>query len=136
VIMKRRREALRVGLVLFSFALVFNSLAQEVEHNYELGPQQTNCDSLKLEASDLEQAIEMIKSAKFRYQQSFKLTRRAGFKGGDFYSCDNHSGYLMIRYHDSAFWYKQVTLEFWKIMISSSDPEGYYLENKQKLEEL
>ena len=128
-----------IFLACFNLLMLFikiQTYGQEVEHNYKVGPQQTDCDSLRLDAIDQETSIELIKAAKFRYQQSFKLTRREGFKGGEYFSCDNQQGYLMIKYHDRIFWYKSVPLDFWKEMISSSDPEGYYLKGRQKLEEL
>lgn len=124
--------ALMFGTYLMSKVVV----AQEVEHNYKVGPQQTNCDSLELMAEETDVVIDLLKTTKFRFQESFNLTRRVGFKGGDFYSCNNQTGFLIIRYHDDQFLYKGVSMDFWNGLTNSSDPEGYYLKNKPKMEEL
>jgi len=122
-----------ISYILF-FYMVSPVFGQEVEHNYQVGPQATNCDSLDLELLNEIEAIKQIRSSKFRFQQSFKLTRRQGFKGGEYYSCDNDLGYLVLKYDDSEKLYVEVKKEFWEILITSSDPEGYYLNNKNKLE--
>ena len=115
-------------LVILSFALVPFTQAQEVEHNYTVGPQTTNCDSLDLSKVPAENQIASIRSATFRFDQSFKLTRRTGLKGGSFYSCDNKSGYLIIKYNEKEQLIADVKKEQWQEFISSRDPEGYYLE--------
>ena len=128
----------KTGLIFFSFFIVqlsffTNVFGQEVEHNYKVGPQFTTCDSLDFESVDSDEAIELIRETKFRFQQSFKLTRRQGFKGGEIYSCNNESGFLVVKLDDHEILYKNVELRFWNELISSSDPEGYYLKNKENL---
>jgi hypothetical protein len=114
----------------------FPAEAQEVEHNYLVGPQFTQCDSLEIEGMPLEEAIEKIRETKFRYQQNFILTRRHGFKGGEYYSCNNTEGYLIVLYHDNTVVYQNVKKEFWEKLISSTDPEGVYLSNRKSFDVL
>ena len=118
---------------LFLMLVIANCDAQDVEHNYKVGPQSTSCDSLILEALNPERAIEKIRDAKFRFQQSFKLTRRQGFKEGEFYSCDGEIGFLIIKYNESEFLYVEVKNEIWDKLKTSQDPEGYFLEIKDDL---
>lgn len=108
--------------------------AQEVEHNYTVGPQSTTCDSLRLQGSSASEMIDEIKASKFRFDQAFRLTRRQGFKAGAFYSCDNETGYLIIEYNDETLLYHNVDKQSWNNMIKSSDPEGYFLDIRKQLE--
>jgi hypothetical protein len=110
--------------------------AQEVEHNYQVGPQNATCDSLKIQKLNSEQAMEQIRGTKFRVQQSFKLPRREGFKGGEFYSCDGDTGFLIIKYSQSVFLFTDVDKEIWKNLKTSQDPEGYFLEIKEGLQNI
>jgi len=126
----------RVGSILIFIAqmtLITNLYSQEVEHNYKVGPQQTTCDSITLDSYHLEEAIEKLRSTKFRFQQNFKLTRKQGFKGGEYYSCDNKTGFLIIKQDDLQILYENVKRKVWDELISSSDPEGYYLKKRDKL---
>jgi hypothetical protein len=120
--------------VVFSWVMVNSSIcslfAQEVEHNYQVAPQAADCDSLTFEGQTLEMAIEAVRKAKFRFWQEFKLTRREGFKGGEFYSCDNKTGFLVIRYNTEELFYTDIDKASWEEMTGSGDPEGYYLQKK------
>ena len=122
-----------VGLVVI--IIVNISFGQDVEHNYKVGPQITTCDSLDVSDSSLEKTIQTIKSSKFRFQQSFKLTRRQGFKGGEYYSCDGESGFLVIKYNDEMLLFINVKKSIWDKLISSSDPEGYFLKERSSLQQ-
>ena len=120
-------------ICIFIFLVNNFSFAQEVEHNYLVAPQATDCDSLKLEDLSLDQTKKMIRGSKFRFDQSFLLTRKSGLQLAEFYSCDNESGYLIIKFDDQELLYQGVQKEIWNKFISSSDPEGFYLEIKEKL---
>lgn len=109
-----------------------NSAAQEIEHNYLVGPQYTDCDSLKIEHILKDEAIRTIKGSTFRYTQNFKLTRRQGLMAGAFYSCDNETGYLIIQYDKVEYLYFDMTRKDWELLKSSKDPEGFYLDQKVK----
>jgi len=123
--------------ILINFLLIIGAtsicVAQEIEHNYQIGPQYTSCDSLKVPNLNSAQAIEQIRVTKFRVQQSFKLTRRQGFKGGEFYSCDGNTGFLIIKFNESELLYTDVEKEIWKNLKTSQDPEGYFLKEKERL---
>ena len=125
----KRGQGRFLGLfVILYFGLIPFTRAQEVEHNYPVGPQTTNCDSLDLSKVASENHIVTIKSTTFRFDQTFKLTRRTGLKGGSFYSCDNKTGYLIIKYNEEEQLFADVEKEQWQELITSRDPEGYYLE--------
>ena len=128
-------KKLKYSLSLFLFLILSQefSFAQEVERNFLVGPQEVTCDSLNLEGASQQSGIEMIRAAKFRFQQSFKLTRKSGLQKGEFYSCGDLLGFLIIRFNDTDYLYQDVNKAFWDQLISSSDPEGVYIDAKEEL---
>lgn len=107
--------------------------AQEVEHNYLMAPQKTNCDSLRLVPGTGQDLVQKVRSTRFRYDQHFRLTRRQGLQAGEFYSCDNIHGFLVIKYDGKLSLYGDALKEKWDQMLHSSDPEGYFLSWKKHL---
>jgi hypothetical protein len=118
-------------MTFFSLVIISSSHAQEVEHNFLVGPQFTNCDSLKLNGLTIEKAIQCIHAADYRYQQEFKLTRRTGLKGGAFFSCNMEVGFLIINFDEEQFLFTEVSKSDWEAFIATSDPEGYFLEKNE-----
>lgn len=116
---------------MFSLVISNQAFAQEVEHNYLVGPQFTNCDSLEVNELSPEKKIDAIRTSKFRFDQSFNLTRRQGLQGGEYYSCDNQVGFLVITYNGEEFLYEGVEKATWNNLISSSDPESEFLRIKK-----
>jgi len=121
-------------LFVLSFFYLNITFAQEVEHNYLVGPQVTNCDSLDITGLSLHESIEKIRASKFRFDQSFKLTRKQGLQSGEYYSCDNERGYLVITFDGIESLYVNIEKDTWNDLISSSDPEGLYFKMKKKHE--
>ena len=109
----------------FFLFIVFAGFAQEVEHNYLVGPQSTSCDSLDTAGLNISQSIKLIRGSKFRFDQHFKLTRKQGLQGGEFYSCDNEAGFLIVKYNQDEYLFLGVKKSIWNQFISSNDPEGY-----------
>ncbi|MCG8307854.1 MAG: hypothetical protein MI975_10730 [Cytophagales bacterium] len=107
--------------------------AQDVEHNYSVGPGVVTCDSLKLDGSSTEKPIDQVRSAKFRFKQEFKLTRKQGLQMGQFYSCDHSTGYLIIKYNGKQTLYSDVGKKFWDELITSGDPENFFTGAKDLL---
>ena len=122
-----------VWYIIFSSWIYCGSKAQEVEHNYLVGPQSTNCDSLDIIGFSLSESIALIRASTYRFDQSFRLTRKQGLQLGEYYSCDNEVGFLIIKYDGKESLYHKVDKRIWDELISTSDPEGYYLNIKQQL---
>lgn len=118
------------------FALTILSLqivqAQEVEHNYLVGPGKTTCDSLMTDDLTIEGIIKVIRTTQFRFNQEFKLTRKQGLQKGEYYSCDNKSGFLIVKYDNEYFLFTEVQKNIWNELISSADPEQFFLETKDR----
>ncbi len=123
------------SILIISLFNCFCSFGQEVEHNYIVGPQNTNCDSLNLSDISRSESIELIRGSKFRFNQSFRLRRKYGLQLGAYYSCDTKYGFLIIKYDGGEFLFHNVDKHIWEEFISSSDPEGYYLKIKSELQD-
>ncbi len=122
-------------LVFISGFIIINiSIAQEIEHNYLVGPQVTDCDSLTIHGLSMPESISKIRTAKFRFDQSFRLTRKQGLQLGEYYSCDGKDGFLIIKYDGIESLYVTVSMDIWKGLISSSDPEYYFLKIKPQFQ--
>ena len=126
-----RMKSLYCLLIFYLFSYYSN--AQEVEHNYLVGPQITNCDSLDLYGFSMSESITLIRSTKFRFDQLFRLTRKQGLQLGEYYSCNGKDGFLIIKYDGDESLYVTVAKEIWSGIISSSDPEGYYHKIEEQL---
>ena len=113
--------------ILFTW-LAGNAYAQ-VEHNYHVVSGFTGCDSLDLKGLEKQQSIKILQETRFRYQQEFRLTRPQGLKRGAYYSCDGRKGYLVVTYDDRNYLYSDVPLQVWEKLITSSDPQEYFLKN-------
>lgn len=130
---------MKLIFLLFTTCFLFsanNSFGQEVEHNYSVGPQQTDCDSLQIDGYSKEEAIQTIKLADFRFDQSFSLSRKNGLQSGAYYSCDHQAGFMIIKYDGMEYLYKNVAKSLWNDLISSTNPEDFYIGIKYQLDEL
>ncbi len=103
-------------------------LYAQVEHNYKVDPQSTNCDSLKLTTLPITEAVSIIEHTTFRFQQQFKISRTYGVMNARYFSCDGKLGYLIIKVDKEDYIYIDVPEPKWKLLISSADINAFYNE--------
>jgi hypothetical protein len=116
-------------------AFCFKTANGQVEHNYLVGPQSTDCDSLDISLLSLEDAISTIEKGKFRFQQQFKISRIYGVMNARYYSCDGEFGYLIMMIDKKDYIYISVPKHVWDKLIASSNINGFYAsEIKQNYE--
>ncbi|GEM_PF-2331036 len=108
------------------------TFAQEVEHNFEMPAQKTNCDSLNLNSLDEDGKILAIEAADFRSKQDIKLNRMDGFQAAWFYSCNNNSGYIIAKIDNKKRVFENIGVNTWNEFISSGDFLGYIDKNFDK----
>ncbi len=113
-------------LILCFWVITCSPAWAQVSHNYTVGPQNTNCDSLNLKDIDETEAMDLIRQSKFRFDQHFNIRRNSGLQAGYFYSCDNKSGFLIIRHDGKNHLFSRVPVEIWDELISSGDPDGVF----------
>ena len=124
-------------LLILLFLLGNINLAKsQVEHNFLIGPQKTDCDSLPPTYITSDQALEMIQAAQFRFTEDFEIRRNTGFRGANFYSCDNEQGFLIVKVDDQSIIFPDVPKKIWDEFIGSNNMEGYYYKIKKDYSQL
>jgi len=111
-----------IALVLANSSFTFS----QVEHNYLVGPQSTNCDSLDLSSDSLGELIKRIENSTFRFQQQFKISRTYGIMNARYFSCDGERGFLIMKIDKKDLIYFEVPKSVWDTLITSSDINAYY----------
>jgi hypothetical protein len=124
----RKQHSIPVVILLFFSGIFSGSFAQEVEHNYPVGPSKTSCDSLLLDGLPFEEAVEKIENTTFRFNQKFSYSRLSGVQKGQYYSCDGKNGLLLLTVDKINTIYKDVPKPVWDSLINSSDPDSFFNE--------
>ncbi len=122
----------QIPLILVLVLGTVNLVHGQVEHNFSIAPQKTNCDSLPPAFLNADQALEMIQAAKFRFTEDFQIRRNSGLRGANFYSCDNESGFLIVKVDDESIIFQDLPKKIWSQFIGSDNMEGYYFKIKRK----
>ncbi len=94
---------------------------EEVEHNFEMKPQKTNCEELQIEKLTTENQILSVENSIFRFTQDFKLNRREGFQSAHYYSCDSKTGYVIAEIDNKKSLYSNISKELWEQFTTSGD---------------
>jgi hypothetical protein len=124
---------------LFALSLLLAPLAlhtafAQVEHNYNVASQNTTCDGWQMTTGQKEAALAALDSITFRYSQQFRRTRRSGFQGAAYYSCDGETGILVVMEDGEKHIYSDVPRRWWQALTESPDPEGVYINGVKKAE--
>jgi hypothetical protein len=121
----------KFGLFIFLLALLANSIHVKAQdkHNFPVPPENTSCDSLMLDTTDIEIALDVIANTVFRFQQNIKINRSKGFKEASYFSCYNQEGYMVIKYHDCMYLYSSIPKHIWESMIVSGNPGSFFETN-------
>jgi hypothetical protein len=123
---KIRKYLRNIYWIMFFILGVFQASGQEVEHNYLVGPQSTNCDSLNLPLISFKEAVKMIENSSFRFQQQFKISRTYGVMNAKYYSCDGEKGFLIMKVDKVNYLYLDVPKTTWDLLIKSPDINALY----------
>lgn len=124
-----KMTGLHLGFLLLTVCLIQQVSAQEVEHNYPVGPQNTNCDSLELGDLPVEEVITILENASFRFDQEFRISRVSGVRAAHYYSCNGTTGYLIITIGQEKKVFLEVPKSHWNAFRTTSDPDSYYEKN-------
>jgi hypothetical protein len=122
-----RKRFFNTSIWLVLIMLTCQSVFGQVEHNYLIGPQSTDCDSLYVLSSPIDEAIENIERSTFRFQQQFKISRTYGVMNARYYSCDGEKGFLIINVDRKDFVYMDVPKSIWDNLITSPDINTFYV---------
>ena len=126
----------QIALILLFLTGSAKQAISQIDHNFLVGPQKTDCDSLPALFTDHHQALKMIRGANFRFTQDFEIRRNTGFRGANFYSCDNRNGFLIVKVNDQSIIFPDVPKQIWDEFIGSNNMEGYYYKIKKDYTQL
>ncbi|WP_350108703.1 hypothetical protein [Fulvivirga sp.] len=113
-----------LGLLLSLSAQAFG----QVEHNFEMSPENTDCHELTL-TSVVKKNIELIRNTTFRVKEEMKVSRYYVPTKIEYFSCDGVIGYMIAHEHDSVKLYKEVRKTLWDSLTNTNDPINFYQQN-------
>ena len=113
-----------IAIILFLCPII---VMAQVEHNFKMGPKNTDCHTLPSTFESAEQAISAVESSKFRFQQSIRISRIQSPRSVVFYSCDGEQGYLIAQENETLrLIYPDVPMAVWNDFINEENPIEFY----------
>ncbi len=113
-----------VFIVVIIIRLTVQAYSQDNKYNYPVTPEKTNCDSIMISGIDTVRVITLINNSAFRFEQSFRLTRKNGLQKASYYSCDGLTGFLVFKYKNKDYYRDGINIHDWENLKKSPDPEG------------
>lgn len=113
----------------FFLLLIVTSVSAlgQVEHNFRMDPQKTDCHLLPDSLLKMDSARFLIENATYRLKESITISRYYEPNSADYYSCDGKTGYLIVQ--ESADHFKifsKIPVDLWEAFTSTNDPIGFY----------
>jgi len=110
-----------IAILLF-FSIIPSTVGQE--KNFEM-KSSLSCEELNPSFESLTEALDQITQSEYRFTESFTIRRKKGLKAGDYYSCDNKTGYIVLQINERQIIYFEVPKSEWKGLTQSNDPDNY-----------
>ena len=99
--------------------------------NFKMDPEKVDCHNIPESFKNLKEGEEILSNAIFRRSLRFHTTKQTGVMAGQYYSCDNKSGFLVLLFNKKKLIYGEFTSKAWDGLVNTNDPDGYYI-NKIK----
>ena len=124
-------KALIIALLLALPCICF----AQVEHNFEMGPENTDCAVLDTLTSSEPDLAKRILASTFRVKEELEISRYSAPRKFVYASCDGSTGFLLV-YTDSTSIevYKNIDVTTWSGIRNATDPREEYREIKPVLE--
>lgn len=91
--------------------------------------QSLNCHNLPKTYSSYDVAINIVKSAKFKFSESVNTTKSSWISGATYLSCDGLFGYLIIIIGIKEYIHADVPLLIWNEFKNADSFGSYYNKN-------
>lgn len=114
------------AIIVLTIMVNYQPAYSQVEHNYPVEPQSTDCDKLDLSSGPFKDVIARIENSSFRFTQRFKISRSYGIMNARYYSCDGETGFLILRIDKEDVLFLNVPKSVWNSLITSPDINAYY----------
>lgn len=108
--------------------MVVGASAQaQVKHNFEMGPESTDCHQIVVEDKTAEELIQEIQQRTFRFRQKINISRYRSPRSLEYASCDGESGFLLAETGDNKFeLYTEISKSAWETILNSTDVLEYF----------
>ena len=120
-----------IGIILLLLAI--KPLVQgQVQHNFKMDPQKTDCHELELTANTLDN-IARIEATKFRLTEQLQLSKFTNPQRLVYYSCDGKVGYVISTESEAKIiLIEKIKKTLWDSFVNSDDPIEFYQTNFKK----
>jgi hypothetical protein len=110
----------------------------QVEHNFEMDPENTDCHLLNPEYKTVAEFIQQIRQRSFRFNQKIRISRYRTPHQLEYFSCDGEKGYILALMENSReLIYSEIPKSEWDALLNARDILEYYnLEFTRKYEPL
>jgi hypothetical protein len=88
-----------------------------------------DCNQLPHRYSSYEEAINIIKKAHFKIEESVNTSKSSWIRGASYYSCDGRSGFFFLKTDKKEYLYSNMPLEIWLEFKKAESFGGYYNQN-------
>ncbi|MCA6075502.1 hypothetical protein [Fulvivirga sedimenti] len=117
---------IRISLLMLLVLLGIQGFSQ-VEHNFKMDPENTDCHLIKNEDKTPDELISEITSRTFRYVQRINISRYRSPRSLYYYSCDGQSGYIIAVINESeSVLFTDIQRTTWDEMLETRDILEYY----------
>jgi len=87
---------------------------------------QPDCESLPTSFDTYDEALILIRSAKFQYEDIANTSKSSWIRGAEYYSCDGKSGYFILITDSKEYIYEGMPLGIWESFKSAESFGKYY----------
>jgi hypothetical protein len=116
---------IKIILIQSILCLSITAFAQ-IEHNFSMAPEKTDCHILILKEDSLSN-IEEIRNSTFRFKEEMNISRYYAPRTIEYYSCDGITGYLIAVENETiTLLYLNVLKTKYDSLSNNDDPITFY----------
>jgi len=114
--------------LLFSLLFLIPLIAAaQVEHNFEMDPENTDCHLINMADKTSDELVAEIRNRSFRFAQEIRISRYRTPHQLEYFSCDGKTGYLLAEMQDNKYiLYTEISLEEWQELLDARDVLEFY----------
>ncbi len=85
-----------------------------------------DCDQLPNKYINYHEAVNKIKTTKFKIIESVNTSKSSWIRGGEFYSCDGITGFFILKTDKQLYLYSEMPFKVWQGFKNSESFGSYY----------
>lgn len=114
-------------LLTITFLLFVSSLVAQVEHNFEMKPENTDCHLLTPEDKTVTELIQQIRKGSFRFNQKIRISRYRVPHQLEYFSCDGEKGFILaLMDNNQELVFSNIPKAEWDALLDAKDILAYY----------